>query len=186
MPAPLSTPRVSLGFPPLAAAGDQTTRPGGPTTPRTEAGSHTASPDSQTTLKTETGGQTTSPGCQIPPPHRIEAGGPIASPGGPTTRPCVTPSSPASPTLAAPPVWHPRLRLRPTRHPRLHPRHTLAPASTTPIAPPAASASQLYPLHYSCRPRTVWEPPAPPLHQQSPSIKTVPMAPLVNPHLMTT
>jgi hypothetical protein len=46
--------------------------------------------------------------------------------------------------------------------------------------------SLLYPLHYSCRPQAVLEPPALPLHQQSPPVKAVSMAPLVNPHPMTT
>jgi hypothetical protein len=44
MHAPLSTPRVPLGFPPLAAAGSQTALPGGLTVPGTEAGAQITSP----------------------------------------------------------------------------------------------------------------------------------------------
>jgi hypothetical protein len=46
MPAPLSAPRVPPGFPPLAAAGGQTTYPGSLTTSGTETGGQTVSPDS--------------------------------------------------------------------------------------------------------------------------------------------
>jgi hypothetical protein len=48
MPAPLPVPHIPPGFPPLATAGGQTTRPGGPTTLETEAGGHTSSPGSPT------------------------------------------------------------------------------------------------------------------------------------------
>jgi hypothetical protein len=46
VPAPLPVPRVPQGFPPLVAAGGQTTRPGGQTMPGTEAGGQTMSPGS--------------------------------------------------------------------------------------------------------------------------------------------
>jgi hypothetical protein len=59
-----------------------------------------------------------------------------------------------------------------------------APASTTTTAPPVAP--EPYPLHYSCRPQAAREPPAPPLHQQLPPVKDVPVEPSVNPHPMTT
>jgi hypothetical protein len=101
------------------------------------------------------------------------ADGLTASPGGQTahgiragdltTRPYAAPPSPALPTSTV-------SRALPT----------------TPAASPVALASQLYPLHYSRRPHATREPPAPPLHQQSPPAKVVPMAPPVNPHLMTT
>jgi hypothetical protein len=78
---------------------------------------------------------------------------------------------------------------------------TLTAPHTTPSTPPApratltfmtmtaplvAPASQLYPLHYSSHPLAAQEPPAPPLHQQLPSAKVVPVAPLVNPYPITT
>jgi hypothetical protein len=135
--------------------------------PLTAAGGQTSSPGGMTARGTEAGGSTTSPGGQTA--HRTGAGGPTASPGGPTSRPCTTPSSPPSTTS----------RVAPTTS-------AAAPASTTPVAPPVAPASQLYPLHYSRRPRATREPPAPPLHQQSPPAKAVPVAPPVNPHPMTT
>jgi hypothetical protein len=76
MPAPLLTPRVPLGFPPLATAGGQTMHPGRPTVPGTKAGGQTASLGGQTSPRTEAGG--------------------------PTARTYAAPSSPASPTSAAP------------------------------------------------------------------------------------
>jgi hypothetical protein len=54
--APLPTPCVPPGFPPLAATGGLTMCPGGPTAPRTEADGQTASLGYQTTLGTEAGG----------------------------------------------------------------------------------------------------------------------------------
>jgi hypothetical protein len=70
MPALLSVPHVSPGFPPLAAAGDQTACPGGKTAPRTKVGGPTVSPGSQTTPKIEAHGLTT---------HETEVGSPIAT-----------------------------------------------------------------------------------------------------------
>jgi hypothetical protein len=55
MPAPLPTPHVPPGFPPLTAAGGQTAR-------ETEAGGPTMSPGSQTAHRTGAGGSTASPG----------------------------------------------------------------------------------------------------------------------------
>jgi hypothetical protein len=101
------------------------------------------------------GSPTASPGGQIAP--GTEADGPTAHPGGqtthrtevggPTTRPFVAPSLHAAPTTP--------------------PAPRAAPVSMTPTAPPVAPTSQ----HYWCSPRAVWEPPAPPLHQQSPPTK---------------
>jgi hypothetical protein len=51
MPAPLSTPHVPPGFPPLAIASGQIARPEGLTAPRIEVGGQTA-------LGTEAGGPT--------------------------------------------------------------------------------------------------------------------------------
>jgi hypothetical protein len=121
------------------------------------------------------------PTSHVPPgfPPLVAAGGPIASPGGPTAlrtgaggpiaQPCAAPPSPTSTASCVTPTTS-----------------AAAPASTTPAAPPVAPASQLYPLHYSRRPRATREPPAPPLHQQSPPAKAIPVAPPVNPHPMTT
>jgi hypothetical protein len=44
MHTPLPPPRIPPGFPPLAAAGGQTARPGGQTTPETKVGGPIASP----------------------------------------------------------------------------------------------------------------------------------------------
>jgi hypothetical protein len=124
----------------------------------------------QTTPRIEAGGPTVSPGGQIAP--GTEADGPTAHPGGqtthrtevggPTTRPFVAPSLHAAPTTPPAPCT--------------------TPVSMTLTAPPVAPTSQ----HYWCRPRAVWEPPASPLHQQSPTTKVVLVAPTVNPHPMTT
>jgi hypothetical protein len=123
-------------------------------------------------LGTGVGGPTASPGGQTPlgtgaggptvspggqTTHRIGAGGPTTSPGDPTARPCAAPPSPPSTA-----------------------------SRVAPTTSAAAPSSQLYPLHYSRRPRVTREPPAPPLHQQSPPAKAVPVAPPVNPHPMTT
>jgi hypothetical protein len=142
MPAPLPTPRVPLGFPPLAAAGSQTVHLGDPTVPEREDGGQTMSPGGQTTLRTEADSQTTSPGDQTAP--HTEAGGPTAktyaahsSPASPTlATPCAAPSTPATPRAAL--------------------------ASMTPAVPPTALP---YPLHYSHLSWAMWEPPAPPLNQ---------------------
>jgi hypothetical protein len=56
MSTPLSTPHVPLGFPSLDAAGDQTTRLGDQTAPRTEAGGLTVNPGGQTAHGTEDSG----------------------------------------------------------------------------------------------------------------------------------
>jgi hypothetical protein len=164
MPAPLSAPHVPPGFLPLATASGQTSRPGGQTAPRTKAGGPIVSPGCQTATRIGVGSPTASPGG----PTALRTGA-----GGPTTRPCPTPPSPTSPTSAAS---------------HAAPSTSAAPhaASTTPVVPPTAPVSQLYPLHYSRRPQAVQEPPTPPLHQQSPPAKAVPVAPLVNPHPMTT
>jgi hypothetical protein len=139
--------------------------------PLATASGQTSRPGGQTAPRTKAGGPIASPGCQTA--TRIGVGSPTASPGGPTTRPCPTPPSPASPTSAAS---------------HAAPSTSAAPhaVSTTPAVPPTAPVSQLYPLDYSCRPQAVQEPPTPPLHQQSPPAKAVPVAPLVNPHPMTT
>jgi hypothetical protein len=102
-----------------------------------------------------------------------EADGPTATIGGQIIRPCATPSWPASLTLIA---------LHTTPTPSVVPHVT----PMTPATPPTVPVSQVYPQHYSCCPRSTWEPPAPPLHQKSPPAKTVPVAPSVNPHPMTT
>jgi hypothetical protein len=167
MPTPLPVPRVPPGFSPLTAASGQTacgTEAGDPIVHRTGAGGPTASPDGQTAHRTGSGGLTTSPGGET-------ARGTGA--GGPTARPYAAPSSPASPTSTV-------SRAPPATSAMPHA------APTTPAASPAAPASQLYPLHYSRRPRATWEPSAPPLHHQLPPAKAVPVAPPVNPHPMTT
>jgi hypothetical protein len=56
MSTPLSTPHVPLGFPSLDAAGDQTTRLGNQTAPRTEAGGLIVNPGGQTAHGTEDSG----------------------------------------------------------------------------------------------------------------------------------
>jgi hypothetical protein len=180
MPAPLPTPRVPPGFSSLTAACDQTSSPGDQTARATETGGSTASPGGQTARRTGAGGPTASPGGQTA--HGTGPGGPTTSPGdqtargtgagGPTARPCAAPPSPASPTST---VY------------RAPPATSAVPhaAPTTPVASPVAPASQLYPLHYSRRPRATREPPAPPLHQQSPPAKAAPMAPPINPHPIT-
>jgi hypothetical protein len=96
----------------------------------------------------------------------IGAGGPIATPGGPTARPYAAPPSPTSLTSGA-------SRAAPL-------------TSAAPHAASTALVSQLYPLHYSRRPQAAQEPPTLPLYQQPPPTKAVPVAPPVNPHLMTT
>jgi hypothetical protein len=170
MPAPLPTPRVPPGFSSLTAACGQTSSPGDQTARATETGGSTASPGGQTARRTGAGGPTASPGGQTA--HGTGPGGPTTSPGGPTARPCAAPPSPASPTST---VY------------RAPPATSAVPhaAPTTPVASPVAPASQLYPLHYSRRPRATREPPAPPLHQQSPPAKAAPMAPPINPHPIT-
>jgi hypothetical protein len=169
MPAPLSVPDVPVGFPLLAVARGQITRPEGPTVPETEAGGQTTSPGGRTTLGIGVGGQTT---------PRREARGP-------TARPYATPSSPASPTLAAPRAV-PMTLAMPYVAPSTPPARRTASASTTLAVPPVALTSQLYLLYYLCHPQAVREPLALPLHQQSSPAKVVPVAPPVNPHSMTT
>jgi hypothetical protein len=111
-------------------------------------GGPTVSPGGPTALRTEAGGPTASPGGQTA--RRTGAGGLTASPGGPTARPCAAPPSPTSTASRVAPMTS-----------------AAAPASMTPAAPPTAPASQLYPLHYSRRPRATREPPAPP-HKLAP------------------
>jgi hypothetical protein len=96
------------------------------------------SPGGQTALGTRAGGPTGSPGGQTA--RKTGAGGPTASPGSPTARPCAAPPSPTSTAS----------RVVPTTS-------AVAPASTTPVVPPAAPASQLYPLHYSRHPQATRE-----------------------------
>jgi hypothetical protein len=105
-----------------------------------------------------------------------------------------SPASPSSvaphavPTTSAAPHMGPTTSVTPhvvsTTPPPPVPR--AAPVSTTLAAPPTAPTSQFYRLHYSRSPRAMWEPPSPPLHQQSSPMKVVLMAHLVNPHPMTT
>jgi hypothetical protein len=122
------------------------------------------------------GGQTT---------RGIGVGVPTANLANPTARPYAAPPSPASPTSAASRAA-PKTSVAPHAAPSTPPAPRAAPVSMTPTALPAASASQLYPMHYSRHPRAAREPPAPPLHQQSTSAKAVPVAPPVNPHPMPT
>jgi hypothetical protein len=56
MLAPLPTPCVPPGFPPLAMTGGLTVCPDGPTVPRIEAGGQTTSLGYQTALGIEAGG----------------------------------------------------------------------------------------------------------------------------------
>jgi hypothetical protein len=132
--------------------------------PLPAASGHTSRLGDQTALGTEASDPTASPGGQT-----VTGTGA----GGPTARPYAAPPSPASPTSAAS---------------RAAPSTSAAPhaASTTSVVPATAPVSQLYPLHYSRRPQAAQEPPTPPLHQQTPPMKVVPVAPLVNPHPMTT
>jgi hypothetical protein len=104
--------------------------------------------------------------------HGIEDGGRTTTLGGQTALPFTAPSLPASPTLAVP-------HAAPMTSVAAH--ATLLTPTLTLAAPPVALVSQ----HYSCHPRAAREPSAPPLHQQSPLVKAVPVAPLINPHLMT-
>jgi hypothetical protein len=71
MPAPLSTPRVPLGFPSLAAAGDQTAGTGSPTAPGIEASGHIVSLGGSTAPEIEAGNSTTSPDGQSAPVLRL-------------------------------------------------------------------------------------------------------------------
>jgi hypothetical protein len=181
MPTPLPAPRVPPSFSPLTAAGGQISSQGGQTTRGTEAGDPTVSPGGQTAHRTGADSPIASPGGQTA--HGTGAGGPTPSlggqtahgtgAGGPTARPCADPPLPASPTSTvsrAPPAT-------------LAVPHAVP---TTLATSPAAPASHLYLLHYSCHPQATREPLAPPLHQQSPPAKVVPVAPPVNPHPMTT
>jgi hypothetical protein len=161
MPAPLPAPRVPIGFSPLATVGSQTTLPSGPTMLGSEVGGQTMSPGSQTTLGTEVG-------C------------PTAIPGGQTTCPLVAPSSAASLTSTVHRVA-PTTSAIPRAVPTILAAPHVAPVSTTPSAPTVVLVSQ----HYSCRPPAKLEPPTPPLPHQSPPAKAIPVAPLVNSHLMT-
>jgi hypothetical protein len=163
MPAPPPAPHVPPDFPPLDAIGGQTACLGGQTAPRTETGGQTVSSGGQTTRETEAGSQTVSPGGQTA--HRTGVGNPI-------TRPCTATLSPASPTSVAP-------RVGPTS---LNVPHAVP---STPPVPRVAPASQLYLQNYSCHPWAAWKPPTPPLHQQLPPAKGVPVAPPINPHPMT-
>jgi hypothetical protein len=157
MPAPLPAPRVPPGFSPLTTAGDQTSSPGDQTARETEAGGPTVSPGGQTARRTGAGGPTASSAGQTA--HGTGAGSPTVSPSGqtahgtgtggptatlssPTARPCAAPTSPASPTSTVS---------------RAPPATSAAPhaAPTTPAASPVAPASQLFPLHYSRRPRAM-------------------------------
>jgi hypothetical protein len=158
MLAPMPTPCIPSGFPLLGMASGQIAHPGGPTMPRTKVDGQTASSGGQASLCTR-------------------------GRGGLTARTRAAPSSPASLTSAtlrvvpmslAPP--HATLLTPPV------PRTALA--STTTTAP--HTALEPYPLHYLCRPRVAQGPPAPPLHQQPPPVKVVPVEPPVNPHPMTT
>jgi hypothetical protein len=124
------------------------------------------SPGDQTTDGTEADGPTTTIGDQI-------------------IRPCTTPSWPASSTSIAPRTT-PTPSVVPHATPMTPHAPCVAPVATTPATPPVVLVSQVYPQHYSCCPRATWKPSAPPLHQKSPPAKTVPVAPSVNPHTMTT
>jgi hypothetical protein len=125
MSASLPMPHIPPGFPLLAAAGDQTTCPGGPTVPRTEAGGQTVSPHGLTAPGTEAGGPTVSPGCQTAPRTEV---------GGPTSRPCAAPSLSASLTSAAPRA-EPTTLAAPHMVPSTPPAPRAAPTSMTPAAP---------------------------------------------------
>jgi hypothetical protein len=95
--------------------------------------------------------------------------------GGQTAHPHTSPSSPASPTTAAPrPV--PTTSVAPNAVHMTPPVPRVVLTSRTPPASPVAS----------CHPRATWEPPTPPLHQQSSPTKAIPVAPLINPHPRTT
>jgi hypothetical protein len=207
MPTPLAVPHVPPCFPPLSTAGGLTTRSDGPTVPGTEAGGQTTSPGGQTTPRAMTSV------APEPYPHRPRA--PLCSAASravpePTTSatPNATPLTPpaarvapASTTTAAPPTApehyprHPRAPLSsvasraapepttsamPNAAPSTPPTPRVAPASTTIATPPAALTSYLH------HPRATQELPSPPLHQQSPSAKAVPVAPPVNLHSMIT
>jgi hypothetical protein len=172
MPVPVPAPHVPPGFSPMATPGCQTAQPGSQTAPGIEVDSPTTSPGGQTAPGTEAGSLTARPGGQTA--HETEAGDPTATPGGQIATPYTTTSSPALPTSATP-------HAAPTTLPVS--RATLA--STTSATPPTTPTSQLYLQHYSCRPRAAREPPAPPLHQQLPPAKAIPVAPPVDPHLMT-
>jgi hypothetical protein len=100
-------------------------------------------------------------------------------------RTCATPSSPASLTSAASraaPMTLVVSHAAPSTPPVPH----ATPTSMTPTVPPMVPTSQPYLLHYSRRPRATRKSLTPPLHQQSSPAKAVPVAPLVNPHPMTT
>jgi hypothetical protein len=105
---------------------------------------------------TTAGGPTAAPSCLNA--CGTEAGGQTATPGGPTARPFAASSSCASSAFAAPDA-----------------------TTMTPPRPPVALASQ----YNSRRPRAARESLSPPLLQQSPPVKAVPVAPSVNRHLMT-
>jgi hypothetical protein len=158
-PPPLSPTATSGLTTPLPPPGP-TAAPSGPTAPPPLLG-HAA-----------IGGLTVTSGGQIA--HRLVAGGP-------TARPFMASSlctSSTSTTPRAAPMPSDASYAAPTTPPA--PRATST--SMTPLAPPAALASQ----HYSHHPQAAREPLAPPLLQQSPLVKAVPVAPLVNPHPMTT
>jgi hypothetical protein len=122
-------------------------------------------------LKTEADGETVRPGDQT------------TTLGSPTARTCDSPSSPTSPT-SPPSLVAPRTSTAAHAAPLtpLVPRTALA--STSTAAPPVAL--ELQPLHYSHHPWAMQEPPAPPLHQQSPLTKAIPVAPPINHHPMST
>jgi hypothetical protein len=123
-----------------------------------------------------------------PPPGYATAGGPTAGGievgcqtitlGGPTAQPFAASSSCASSTSAAP---------------RMVPVTSVAPhATTTTTLVPRAAPPYPTPLvvpasqHNSHHPRATREPLVMPLLRQSPPAKALPVAPLVNPHPMTT
>jgi hypothetical protein len=86
--------------------------------------------------------------------------------------------------LRPPPRAVPMTSAAPHATPLTQPVLRAGPMSMTTAAP--LVAPELYPLHYSHCPRDAQEPPTLPLHQQSPPVKAVPVAPPVNPHPMTT
>jgi hypothetical protein len=114
-----------------------------------------------------------------PPLPHAEAHGQTAIVGGPTTRTRTAASSPASPSSATSHAAPTTLAT-----PSTPPAPRAAPTFTTTAAPPVAP--EPYPLHYSRRPWATQEPLSPHLHQQSPPVKAVPVAPSINPHLMIT
>jgi hypothetical protein len=177
MPAPVPAPQVPPRFLFRPAVG-------GPTARYSEVCGATAGQSGLTMpspppAPNAPGGPTVASGGQTA--HGTVAGGSTAIPGGQTARPFAAPSSPALPTLALPHVA-PKTSVAPHGAPTTPPAPRTTSASTTPLMLPVAPTSQ----HYSRHPWAVREPSPLPLHQQSPPVKVVPMAPQVNPHPMTT